>query len=133
MQAVGGQKRAREVELDEDGEEVEVEVEVEEGAPGGPLAKKTRMTRKITLHIFGDRSNGKCKCLLGCIKDRARMEYAYSSTKSIERHGDAKHPEYMRKFRLAKDNKYSFQTLLNEIEEEKKKNDEKLKKSKKPV
>jgi hypothetical protein len=82
--------------------------------------KKRRVTRKITPRIFADVSpDGKrATCLLGCLTPENSALYSYSATSSstILRHCQSKHPTSFKKYGQAQNNEYNIATLKEEVQ-----------------
>lgn len=89
---------------------------------GSPPPKKRRVARKLTPWMFVDHyDNGKMGwCKLGCLNHSGsdRHSYSITSTTSISRHVEAKHPSFSQKFKNAQDNRYNVATLEKEVQEE---------------
>lgn len=90
-----------------------------------PDAKRRRVTRKLTPWIFVDRpgegEGGLATCRLGCftIKRDGLFQYSARSTSHVIRHLEAKHPQFLAKFRRAQNNDYNLDSLQNEALQQK--------------
>lgn len=86
-----------------------------------PPQKRRRTSRKIVAWMFVDREveGGPAKCRLACLNTDGsdRLLYTASSTSHIERHMSYKHPNFLKKFRDARNNSYSVAMLEMEIKQ----------------
>lgn len=102
--------------------------------PAEPKSKRTRIARKLTWWIFGNKvlENGAeyFQCRLGCIDDlrRQRIRLKYSGTSSIKRHIKSVHSAFYKKFMDALQNKYNAEGLREEVQKRDQETDKKLEK-----
>lgn len=87
--------------------------------------KRRRVTRKASPWIFVDRpgegEGDLVTCRLGClnIKRDGLFRYSTKNTSHVIRHVEAKHPQFITKYRKAQNNEYSFDELEKEALQQK--------------
>jgi hypothetical protein len=108
-------------------------------ATGGdePSVKRRRVTRKVSPWIFVDRpgegGGDLVTCRLGClnIKRDGLFQYSTKNTSHVIRHVEAKHPQFLSKYRKAQNNQYNFDALDKEALQQKEASIKSLEKMKK--
>jgi hypothetical protein len=102
--------------------EVEDDEPREAAGGGAPAVKKSRTVRKLTARIFFDQEeDGRFSCCLGCSAKGGQDRFSLASgstTTSLQRHMEAKHPSWFERFRAARNNKQNLRQLEVDIRAE---------------